>query len=210
MFADNGKQVRGDLAAVVRAVLLDSEARGSAALTKAEAGRLRTPVERLTGWARAFGATSPSNAWAIGDTTSGTSRLGQGIGRAPSVFNFYRPGYIPPATALAGAGLVAPEFQITNEQSVVGYVNFMYSLVANGIGDVKADYTAILTKAGDSAALVDEVNVLLAAGQLSGATVASIRAAVDSVATTATNAAINRVGIAIMLTLASPDYLTLR
>lgn len=210
VFADNGKQVRGDLAAVVRAVLLDSEARGSAALTKAEAGRLRTPVERLTGWARAFGATSPSNAWAIGDTTSGTSRLGQGIGRAPSVFNFYRPGYIPPATALAGAGLVAPEFQITNEQSVVGYVNFMYSLVANGIGDVKADYTAILTKAGDSAALVDEVNVLLAAGQLSGATVASIRAAVDSVATTATNAAINRVGIAIMLTLASPDYLTLR
>lgn len=207
-FADNGQGVRGDMKAVIRAILLDSEARTLP--TAATAGKLREPVLRLTGWARAFKASSPSSAWAIGDTSNPSNRLGQAKGHSPSVFNFYRPGYAPPGTSLASSGLVAPEFQITNEQSVIGYVNFMYGLIANGIGDVKADYAAMLTLAADSKTLVDEVNLILAAGQLSSATQASIRAAVDSVSATATNGPINRVGIAILLTMASPDYLTLR
>lgn len=207
-FADNGQGVRGDMKAVIRAILLDSEARGVP--TDANAGKLREPVLRMTGWARAYGVTSPSNAWAIGDTSSPANRLAQGKGHSPSVFNFYRPGYTPPGTSIASAGLVAPEFQITNEQSVVAYVNYMYGLIANGTGDVKADYTAILTKAADTQALVDEVNLVLAAGQLSATTLATIRTAVDSVSATATNGPINRVGIAILLTMASPDYLTLR
>ena len=209
-FADNGKGVRGDLQAVLRAILLDVEARSDAALTSAGGGKLREPVLRLTGWARAYGATSPSNAWGFGDTSSSTTRLGQSPGRSQTVFNFFRPGYAPPNTAISAAGLVAPEFQITNEQSVVAYVNYMYALVLNGTGDVKADYAAILTKAADSQALVDEVNLVLAGGQLSAATLGSIKAAVDSIAATATNAAQNRVNTAILLTLASPDYLTVR
>ncbi|WP_203311408.1 DUF1800 domain-containing protein [Sphingomonas beigongshangi] len=209
-FADNGSGVRGDMKAVIKAILLDTEARSDAALTSATAGKLREPVMRLTAWARAFGVASPSNAWAIGDTSNMSSRLAQSMGRSQTVFNFFRPGYAPPATAIASAGLVAPEFQITNEQSVVAYVNYMQGLVANGTGDVKADYTAILTKASDSAALVDEVNLVLAAGQLSGTTVTAIRAAVDSIATTATNAAQNRVNVAILLTLASPEFITVR
>jgi hypothetical protein len=132
------------------------------------------------------------------------------MGRSQTVFNWFRPGYTPPDTAIATAGLVAPEFQITNEQSVVAYVNFMQTLVASGIGDVKADYTDILTKASDSAALVDEVNTVLAAGQLSATTIASIKSAVDSIAATATNGASTRVQIAILLALASPDYLTVK
>lgn len=210
VFANDGNGVRGDMKAVIRTILLDSEARSDAALTSATAGRLREPVTRLTGWARAFGVTSPSNAWAIGDTSSQSTRLGQSMGRSPTVFNFFRPGYGPPASAITGAGLVAPEFQITNEQSVVGYINYMQGLVANGVGDVKPDYTTILAKAADGAALVDEVNLVLAAGQLSSTTLATIRGAVDSVSATATNGPINRVGIAILLTLASPDYLTVR
>jgi uncharacterized protein (DUF1800 family) len=209
-FADNGAGVRGDMKAVIKAILLDSEARSDAALTSATAGKLREPVMRLTGWARAFGATSPSNAWAIGDTSSTTTRLGQTMGRSPTVFNFFRPGYSPPASAISAAGLVAPEFQITNEQTVVAYVNYMYALVLNGAGDVRADYTPLLAKAGDSQALVDEVNLVLAANQLSGATVAAIKAAVDSIAVTATNANQNRVQAAILLTLASPDFLTVK
>lgn len=165
---------------------------------------------RLTGWARAYGVTSPSNAWAIGDTSSPSSRLGQSMGRSPSVFNFFRPGYAPPDTAIAGAGLVAPEFQITNEQSVVAYVNYMSTLVANGTGDMKPDYTALAAKASDSAALVDEVNLVLAAGQLGSDAITAIRAAVDSIASTATNAATLRTQIAILLTLASPEYLTVK
>ena len=93
---------------------------------------------------------------------------------------------------------------------MIGYVNFMYGVIANGVADVKADYTNILTLAADSKAMVDEINLVLAAGQLSSATQAAIRTAVDSVSATATGGPINRVGIAILLTMASPDYLNLR
>ena len=158
VFANNGAGVRGDMQAVIRAILTDTEARGDAALTAAGGGKLREPIMRLTGWARAFGVKSPSNAWAIGDTSSTTNRLSQSPGRSPSVFNFFRPGYAPPSTSISAAGMVAPEFQITNEQTVVAYVNYMYALVVNGTGDVKADYTAILAKASDSQALIDEIN----------------------------------------------------
>lgn len=211
-FADNGAGVRGDMKAVIKAILLDSEARRDDALTSTTAGKLREPVMRLTAWARFAKVNSPSNAWSFGDTSSQSNRLGQSMGRSQTVFNFFRPAYTPPASAIGNAGLVAPEFQITNEQSVVAYVNYMQNLVANGAGDAKPDYTDLLAKAGDSAALVDEVNIVLAAGQLGSATVAAIRAAVDSVAVTPTapNATINRVGIALLLTLASPDSLTLR
>lgn len=210
VFADNGKGVRGDMPSVIRAILLDTDARSDAALTSTTAGKLRDPIQRLTGWARAFAAASPSNAWAIGDTSSSTNRLGQSPGRSPSVFNFFRPGYSPPNTAISAANLVAPEFQITNEQTVIAFVNYMYGLVLNGAGDTRANYAAILTKAPDSQALVDEVNLLLGAGQLPAATVATIKAAVDSIATTATNGLQNRVNAAIILTLASPDYLTVK
>lgn len=205
VFADNGSGVRGDLKAVVRAILLDTEARGDAALTSTTAGRLRSPVQRFTGWARAFNVSSPSNAWAIGNTSNPATGLGQSTGQSPSVFNFFRPGYSPPGTAMSTLGLVAPEFQIANEQSVFGYVNFMYRAVSEGTGDVKADYGAILAKAGDPQALIDEVNLLLAASQLSSTTVAKIKAAVESTSSTA-----SRVGIAILLTLASPEFLVTR
>ena len=210
VFANNGAGVRGDLKAVVRAILLDAEARDDAGLASTSAGRVREPVMRLTAWARAFNVASANNLWNIGDTSSQSNRLGQAMGRSPTVFNFFRPGYVPPATAIANAGLVAPEFQIANEQSVVGYINYMYAILSAGTGDVKPDYAAILTKAGDSAALVAEVNLLLAAGQLSSATTTAIRAAVDSIGTTASNASGNRVATAILLTLASPEFITVR
>ena len=210
VFANNGKGVRGDMQAVIRAILLDTEATGDASLASTSTGKLREPVMRLTGWARAYNVTSPSAAWAIGDTSSTTTRLGQSMGRSQTVFNWFRPGYTPPDTSIASAGLVAPEFQITNEQTVVAYVNFMQGLVSSGIGDVKADYTDILTKASDSASLVDEVNTVLAAGQLSATTVASIKAAVDSIAATGTTGPASRVQVAILLTLASPDYLMVK
>ena len=207
VFANNGSGVRGDMKAVIRAILIDSEARSDTNLTNASFGKLREPVLRLTGWARAFGVNSPSDAWAIGNTSSGLNRLGQSIGHAPSVFNFFRPGYTPPSTPISAAGLVAPEFQITNEPSVIAYVNYMQSLIQAGTGDVRADYAAILTRAADSASLVGEVNEVLAAGQLSAATITTIRSAVDSIGTTTPALLANRVYTAILLVMASPDYL---
>lgn len=210
IFADNGKSVRGDMKAVIRAVLTDADARGDAALASTSAGKLRDPVLRLTGWARAFGATSPSNAWPIGDTSSPAFRLGQSPGRSPSVFGFFRPGYAPPASTISGANLVAPEFQITNEQSVVAYVNHMHGLIYNGAGDLKATYAEALPKAGDAQALVDHVNLVLAAGQLSATTASQIKAAVESISMTATGGPTSRVYAAVLLCLASPDYLTVK
>ena len=203
VFENNGSGVRGDLKAVVRAILLDVEARSDAIAGTSTEGKLREPVMRLTGWARAFGASSPSGAWPIGDTSSSSTRLAQSPGRSPSVFNFFRPGYTPPNSAIAGAGLVAPEFQITNEPSVIAYVNYMAALVPNGSGDFRADYTTISTLAADSAGLLDEVDILLGAG-LSAATKASIKGAVDTIAA---GSVANRVYTAILLTLASPEYL---
>jgi uncharacterized protein (DUF1800 family) len=202
-FSNNGAGVRGDMQAVIRAILLDSEARVEP--TSPTAGKLREPVMRLTGWARAFGASSPSDAWAIGDTSSPTTRLAQSMGRSGSVFNFFRPGYSPPNTAISNAGLVAPELQITNELSTVAYVNFMQTLIGSGVGDVRANYADLQGVTTDSQALVDAVNLVLAAGQVSTGTIAGIKAAVDTVGTAA-----NRINTAVLLVMASPEYLTLK
>ena len=209
IFANNGSGVRGDMKAVIRAILLDSEARSEAGLTNAAFGKLRAPVNRLTAWARAFGATSPSEKWEIGDTSSSANRLAQSPGRSPSVFNFFRPGYTPPNTALSAQTLVGPEFQITNELSTVSYINFMRQVITGGsVGDLRADYTTISGLANDVNALVNEVALLLAAGQLSAPTLATIRGAVESIPTTANNATSNRVSTAILLTLAAPEFIT--
>ena len=84
IFANNGSGVRGDLKAVVRAILLDPEARTDANANNTQYGKLREPILRLAGWARAFGATSPSGAWPIGDTSSTANRIGRSPGRSPS------------------------------------------------------------------------------------------------------------------------------
>jgi uncharacterized protein (DUF1800 family) len=207
VFANDGAGQRGNLAAVVRAILLDDEARGDAGLTASGFGKLREPLLRFTGWARAFAATSPSDAWAIGNTSDAASRLGQSPLRSPSVFNFFRPGYVPPNSAIGRAGLVAPEFQITHESSVVGYLNYMQTTIASGRGDVRADYTALLPLADDAAALVAEVDLLLAASQLSAA---SRRTIADAVATMPSGTDANRTlraQAAILLVMASPEYL---
>ena len=209
-FNNNGAGVRGDMRAVIRAILMDNEARSDTVATGASVGKLRDPITRLTGWARAFGVTSPSNAWGFGDTSSTANRLGQSPGRAPSVFNFFRPGYSPPGSALSTAGLVGPEFQITNEPSVVAYINYMQALIVSGAGDADPNYTALQNIATDSSALVAEVNLLVAAGQVSPATIATIRTAVDSIASTTPAGILNRIYTAILLVMASPEYITLK
>jgi uncharacterized protein (DUF1800 family) len=208
VFANNGSGVRGDLKAVIRAILLDTEARSDAGLTNPNFGKLRAPVVRLTNWARAFGVKSEGDKWLIGDTSNPSIGLGQMIGRAPSVFNFFRPGYKPPNTSIASAGLVAPEFQITTEASVISYVNFMLGIIGEGANDAKPNYTDILTKAGDSQALVDQLNFVLAAGQLSAETVATIKAGVDTILPTHFRSSYNRVRLAILLVMAAPEYIT--
>jgi uncharacterized protein (DUF1800 family) len=206
-FNNNGNGVRGDMKAVIRAVLLDAEARSDSTISQQYGGKLREPMLRFIQWARTFKATSAANTWKIYDLSDPASRLAQSPLRSPSVFNYFRPGYTPPNTALANSGLVAPEFQITNEPTVAGYLNFMQSVIANGTADVTPNYNTELAQASNPATLVKRLNLLLAANQLSAATEARIVAAVESISTTNGTGALNRVRAAIMLVMACPEYL---
>jgi uncharacterized protein (DUF1800 family) len=207
-FRDNGNGVRGDLKAVIRAILLDAEARVDELAQQPTYGKLREPVVRFLNWARACRATSPSGEWAIGDLSDPATRLGQSPMRSPSVFNFFRPGYVPPTSDAARAGLVGPEFQLANESTVAGYLNFMQSAIAgNSVGDVRANYDELLALAPDPQRLLDELNLVLAAGQLSPATLATLRMAVGTISASTDGGRRNRVLAALLLVLATPEYL---
>jgi uncharacterized protein (DUF1800 family) len=210
VFSNDGSGVKGNLKAVLKAILLDEEARASAKLADPAFGKQREPVLRLCAWARATGATSTADAWTVGNTSDPATRLSQSPLRSGSVFNFFRPGYVPPNSAVGSAGLVAPEFQITNESSVVGYLNYMQNVVKNGAGDVKSTYAALLPLADVAASLVDELNLLLAAGQLSGASTALITTAVNSMTAGTDAARLNRIYAALVLVLAAPEFIIVK
>lgn len=205
VWADNGAGQRGDLKAVVRAVLLDPEARSPA--TALSAGKLREPVLRLVQWARSFGATSPTELWNIGDTSDPAKRLGQSPLRSPSVFNFFRPGYVPPGSQLGSNAITAPEFQLCNESTVAGYLNFMQAAIASGVGEVKASYTTELALAADPPALVASLALRLGGGAISAGTESTIANAVASIAATTDAGKLNRVHAAILMLMACPEYL---
>ncbi len=201
---------RGNLRAVLRALLLDDEARSVTAGTSgvARSGKLREPMLRFSAWARAYNVASPSNAWKVGDTTNPATALGQSPLRSASVFNFFRPGYVPPNTGIAAASMVAPEFQITNESSVIGYLNFMKRAVAGGIGDLTPDYSSLMPLADDAAALLAEINLVLAAGALpADTTLKDLATAVQTMAKGDDTARRNRINAAMLLVLAAPEFI---
>ena len=227
-FNNNGQGVRGDLLAVFGAVLLDDEARGPAGLSQNGFGKLREPMVRFVQWGRTFGLTSARGSWKIGDLGNPATQLGQSPLRPPSVFNFFRPGYVPPSTALSASATPAPEFQLVNESSVGGYLNYLQGILRNGIFvnapdlpnnvsnittnglDITAPYTAELALVLDAPALVRRLNLLLCAGQLSAGNQALIVAALNATALTAAsldNAKRDRVAAAVLLVMAASDYL---
>jgi hypothetical protein len=160
------------------------------------------------------------------DLSNPATQLGQSPLRSPSVFNFFRPGFVPPSTALAASKTPAPEFQLVNETSVGGYLNYMQGVIRNGVScpeptlpeaafrnflpDVLAPYTAELALVGDAAALVARMNLILCAGQLSAATQSTLVAALNATPITATSTAsqkLDRVSAAVLVIMASPEYL---
>ena len=183
----------GDMKAMIRAVLLDPEARDPKFAAGKSYGKLREPVLRLTALLRAFDAKSDSTKFLIGTTDDPGGQLGQSPLRSPSVFNFYRPGYVPPNTGAGKLGLTVPEMQITHETTVAGYANYMIQGVMSGFGqngvdwkaprrDVQIDYKTELALADKSAALADQVLARLLGPAPQDALKAEIVAAVDSIA----------------------------
>jgi uncharacterized protein (DUF1800 family) len=166
VFNDNGSGVRGDMKSVLRAILLDAEAR--TASSAPSYGKVREPVVRLANLLRAFEAKSTSSRFTgIGDTDNPATRLGQTPMSAPTVFNFFRPGYVPTSKAITDAGLVVPELQITHDISVAGYMNYIRTwttLDANR--DIKQTYAKEIALADKPVELVDRMNLLLFNGTM--------------------------------------------
>ena len=196
-FNANRTGARGDLGHMFRTILLDDEARNPSGLTSPSFGKLREPVLRIAQWARTFKLKPIAGFWKIQNGLTPwdvTTSLSQSPLQAPSVFNFFRPGYVPPSTALAASKATAPEFQIVNESTVNTYINYLQNIVNRGYYDnapsvpnnvngsvapnwvptVVPDYTTELALAHDTPALVARLNLLLCAGQLSPATVTFI------------------------------------
>lgn len=166
VFNNNGQGVRGDLQAVVRAILMDYDARGSAK-TNQGAGHEREPVVRLTNLLRAFNAASPDGKFSV---RNANGNLGQEAMHSPTVFNFFSPDYSAPG-AIAEAGLKSPEFEITNETSVVTVANYFRTAIYGALGPSTARITLNLSNeialAANPAQLVDHLNTLLLAGNMS-------------------------------------------
>lgn len=226
VFANNGNGVRGDMAAVIRAILLDAEARDAGNITSASFGKLREPIVRNANWLRTFGATSQSGDWLITSTSANTS-LGQSPLTSPSVFNFYRPGFVPAGTSQLGQrGLLAPEMQIVDEVTTAGYINIMQSWIDQGIGstppggsgrDVRTPYTAEIALAENVPGLIDRMDRVLLSGQMSSALRQRLTTALNGVAipTTGTPAQIdaarlNRAKLAVFMTMTSNEYIVQR
>jgi uncharacterized protein (DUF1800 family) len=181
-FNDNGQGVRGDLKAVITAILLDPEARGEAK-TDPNYGHLREPVLLVTNLLRTFNATS--DGFFRDDLTS----MDQDLFNPPTVFSYFPADYSVPGTN----GLFGPEFGILSSSSTFKRANFVNKLFlansGNGIpvslpnapGGTKLDYSSYQALAGNPSQLVDALNASMMHGTMSAAMKTSMVQAVTNV-----------------------------
>jgi uncharacterized protein (DUF1800 family) len=216
VFQNDGTGVRGNMQAVVSAILLDPEARDSATdFANPQYGKVREPLLRYTEWARAFTAQSRTGSYGIGSTEDPIWGLGQMTLRSPTVFNWFAPGYVPPGTSIEAANLVAPEMEMTNVSTVVGYLNYLQNAIGGGAtsgSDIFSSYGTESGLASTPDQLVDRLNLLLMAGEMDSTLQSQIVSAVSAIPIpsgdqNAINAALTaRVQTAIYLTMASPAF----
>jgi uncharacterized protein (DUF1800 family) len=206
VFANNGAGVRGDLGAVVRAILTDYEARSPAVAANATFGKLKEPLLRATALFRAFNASSNSGRFNIPNPEG---NLAQAALRAPTVFNFFEPNFVLPGET-AAAGLYAPEYEILTDATAITQPNFYYTYVSfvrsatNTAEQTPAlVYDPFTPLARTPAQLVDKLNLLLASGSMSTAASGRIVAALNSMPVGTPDA--EKVRVATYLTLTSPD-----
>lgn len=230
-FADNGSGVRGDMKAVIKAILLDPEARDPVMINQPTWGKLREPLLRVVNYARAFNAASTSGYYALDQFTLDH---GQDPMNAPSVFNFFLPTHSPPGP-LTQLGLVAPEFQIINASTAITGPNYFWEdailggLHTQGAGNpayaVRPNLTnelAMIVPAGqinqdvpagpaaDPDALLRRLDVALTGGTLSPQQFQIIREAMLRVNPPSWQWHRQRLRLAIYLIVTSPDFNVLR
>ncbi len=230
-FADNGSGVRGDMKAVVKAILLDPEAREAAMLNQPTWGKLREPVLRVVNFARAFNAASTSGYYPLDQFTLDH---GQDPMNSPSVFNFFLPSHSPPGP-ITQLGLVAPEFQIINASTAITGPNYFWDdailggLHTQGAGNasyaVRPNITNELAMivpaaqinldvpggpAADPDALIRRLDLALTGGTLSAPQFQIIREAMLRVNPPTWQWHRERLRMAVYLIVTSPDFNVLR
>ena len=201
VFDNDGTGVRGNLKAVITAILTDPEARGD---VKADPsyGKLREPVLFLTAAARALGTTSDGVFF-----MQQARDLGQDVFDAASVFNFYPPNYVVPGTDLLG-----PEFALQNASTAINRYNFANALAFGTIAPLSTlpgatgtqpNWTSLQRLAGNPTALVGELNNLLLHGTMPAAMQATLLSAIAQVPAADP---LLRAQTAFYLTITSPQY----
>ena len=223
-FNNNGNGVRGDMKAMIKAILLDPEARDCAAMSDPFEGMLREPLVRYTQMCRAFNAFAPSGQFRNRMRNFYDATLQRTLS-SPSVFNFFQPDY-QPIGPIDDNDMVAPEFQIFNSVSVLGYANELHEWIfkddrameyvsffqgeyTNSDNLVNLDFTdeLALEDLSEIGELIERLNIILLHAQLTSETRAIVRDALEQIPN---DRAEYRVRIAIFLLMLSPDYLIFR
>lgn len=209
-FVDNGSGERGDLAAVIKAILLDPEARDPVLSEDDGHGALREPILRFTHYCRAFGLTS-SRSDGHYRIRSLLDDFKQFPYESPSVFNFYLPDHQPQGIIFERQ-LFAPEFQILDSPSAVRHHNVLIELVETGLGSIIAernnpsgtlDLSTEIALADDVDELLDHLDLLLTADRLTDASRAIIRDAVIQIPGSDAEARVHR---ALILFAVTPEF----
>ena len=210
VFNDNGQGVKGDLAAVVSAILLDDEARYSRPYQQANFGKLREPLLKTTHLWRALGADSSSGRIR---TVTVEDAHGQAPQQAPSVFNFFRPDYSPSGD-LQQRGLSAPEAQLLTDDLLLETQNLFHSAINLSIKEqvtepderhmllAFSDLAQLLTAEGTEA-LLDRYSLLFFAGDMPMQLRDLLR---ESEAQLQQLSAVQRAAALLYLVFISPDY----
>jgi uncharacterized protein (DUF1800 family) len=204
VFNNNGNGVRGDLRAVIRAILLDHEARNATVASGPTYGKQKEPMIRFVAVLRALAARPGAEGFGIFDLQND---IGQAPFRSPSVFNFFRPEYAPQGP-IAQAGLVAPEFQLTTEGNVISDFNEMREMIRRGSYGydpykVTLNFDSLTPLASSPDALIDRLNVVLMGGAMSAELRLWAREAIIGVST---SRPLDRVKTALLVIVYSPEF----
>ena len=198
VFNNNGSGVRGDLKAVVRAILEDTEARAGDTDPTQDGGHLREPMLYLTNVMRGLGYVNIDPASYYGTMTNYSNPLGEAPYSSPSVFNFFPPSYVVPGS------VNAPEFDLENTATAILRLTLANQLVYNSISGFKVDLSATSAlglMASNPGNLVDSLGVMFMHGQMP----ANMRTAIVNHISTLTDPA-QRVRVATYLVITSSQY----
>jgi uncharacterized protein (DUF1800 family) len=228
-FNNNGEGVRGDMGAVVKAILLDPEARDCNLIDDEKNGKLRQPIERLVQLFKAFDIEAPSgNVWFV-DRVQIEEQLGQAFMASPSVFNFFTPFYAEDEF-VAPNDMVSPEFQILHAVTAINYLNMAEDAIKdspfrnrtevnnnnprlkfNNQDDPVLDFSDELTiyQTQGLSALLERLNLLLCHGQLSESTKNIIQGALQQMENEGGFSPRDILDNALYFIMVSPDYIIL-